>query len=384
MARGFHEYFGTPNVHFGPYDDVKTPNVPVFRDQRMVGRLFESKEFAIDRRRQLSNLTQLYTEEAIDFIRRQSASRSCQPFFLYWTPDSLHAPTFRSAAFAGSSSKASSYGDALVEVDHSVGRIMDVIRGDPRLAQNTLVFFTSDNGAALVSKTDAGSNGPLLCGKQTTFEGGFREPAIAWWPSRIAPDTRTAQVASQMDLFRTIVNLAGLEMPLNRTYDSNDLGPVLFANRSESGEGAQLNSSMFFYRGDTLMAVRNGPYKAHYWTFTNPIEEFRRGIDYCPGSAVANVTTHRLTPHQKAPVLFHLVRDPGERYPIPRWTAEYKWAKRQLDAIAEQHQAEMQPGVPVLNICDRAAMNWAPEGCEQLKMCLPKPISAPYHCDWPH
>lgn len=344
----------------------------------MVGRLFESKEFAIDRRHQLSNLTQLYTQEAINFIKRKSSS--CEPFFLYWTPDSLHAPTFRSPAFVGSSRKGSSYGDALVEMDHSIGRILDTIRRDSQLANNTFVFFTSDNGAALVSKTDAGSNGPLLCGKQTTFEGGFREPAIAWWPGRIPADTRTGQVASQMDLFRTIVNLLGLDMPLNRTYDSTDLGPLLFT----ANPSPQLNSSIFFYRGDTLMAVRNGPYKTHYWTFTNPIEEFRRGIDYCPGNEVVNVTTHQLTPHYKAPVLFHLVRDPGERYPISRWTSEYKREMMQLDAIAEEHQATMQPGTPVLNICDRAAMNWAPEGCEQLNMCLPKPISAPYKCDWPH
>src|SRR5699024_10487024 len=140
------------------------------------------------------NLTQVYTLEAIEFIEKQASEG--RPFFLYWTPDSLHAPTFRSTSFVGRSMKQSAYGDALIEIDEAVGRILDVIRGNERLRNNTFVFFTSDNGAALVSKTDAGSNGPLLCGKQTTFEGGFREPAIAWWPNRIEPGTKNSQVSS--------------------------------------------------------------------------------------------------------------------------------------------------------------------------------------------
>ena len=87
----------------------------------------------------------MYIKEAINFITTQS-----QPFFLYWTPDSLHAPTFRSKEFVGKSRKQSSYGDALMEIDDGVGRILNTIRNNITLANNTFVFFTSDNGAALV------------------------------------------------------------------------------------------------------------------------------------------------------------------------------------------------------------------------------------------
>src|SRR5699024_5443589 len=130
---------------FGPYDNKKTPNVPMFRDDKMIGRLFEN--IHIDRRRQQSNLTQVYTLEAIEFIEKQASEG--RPFFLYWTPDSLHAPTFRSTSFVGRSMKQSAYGDALIEIDEAVGRILDVIRGNEQLRNNTFVFFTSDNGAAL-------------------------------------------------------------------------------------------------------------------------------------------------------------------------------------------------------------------------------------------
>ncbi|KAJ6216830.1 hypothetical protein RDWZM_007987 [Blomia tropicalis] len=240
-------------------------------------------------------------------------------------------------------------------------------------------FFgsTNYNGPALTSAPDAGSNGPLLCGKQTTFEGGFREPAIAWWPGRIKPGTTSGQVTNMMDLYRTIANLAQAPMPSNRFYDSNDLSPLLFHNEPIK------NASVFYYRGDTLMAIRHGPYKAHYWTFTNPWEEFKKKIDYCPGNEVQNVTTHKLTHHQ-SPVLFHLIRDPGERFPIPIHRYEYTNAIKKLETIKIEHERTMVRGEPVLNICDRAAMLWSPPGCEKIDMCLPVPKSAPYDCIWPH
>jgi len=109
----------------------------------MIGRYFEN--IVINKDKQISNLTQFYISEAIDFITSQS-----EPFFLYWTPDSLHAPTFRSEPYVGRSTKNSSYGDALIEIDEGVGRILDTIRNNKTLFDNTFVFFTSDNGAALV------------------------------------------------------------------------------------------------------------------------------------------------------------------------------------------------------------------------------------------
>ena len=89
------------------------------------------------------------------------------PYFLYFAPDSTHAPAYSSADWAGSSVRATHYGAAVRELDWAVGRVLSAAAGNSR---NTLVIFTSDNGAALVSREQAGSNGPLLCGKQTTFE----------------------------------------------------------------------------------------------------------------------------------------------------------------------------------------------------------------------
>ena len=109
----------------------------------MIGRYFQN--IKIDKNQQISDLSQSYIKEAINFITTQS-----DPFFLYWTPDSLHAPTFRSVPYIGSSSRSSSYGDALRELDAGIGKILDTIKLNQTLANNTFVFFTSDNGAALV------------------------------------------------------------------------------------------------------------------------------------------------------------------------------------------------------------------------------------------
>ena len=144
------------------------------------------------------------------------------------------------------------------------------------------------------------------------------------------------------------------------------------------------NRSVFYYRGNLLMAVRSGHYKMHLWTWTTPNEELEKGIDHCPGSYIANVTTTVQVDHQSHPILFHMGRDSGERYPIPRWKPEYKQQVAILREIVSEHQSNLVHGQPQLNWCDIAVMNWAPTGCDDLRDCLPVPASKPYLCTWPH
>uniref|UniRef100_A0A452SMF2 N-acetylgalactosamine-6-sulfatase n=1 Tax=Ursus americanus TaxID=9643 RepID=A0A452SMF2_URSAM len=292
LKHGFDEWFGSPNCHFGPYDNRARPNIPVYRDWEMVGRYYE--EFPINLRTGEANLTQVYLQEALDFMKRQQVAQ--RPFFLYWAIDATHAPVYASRPFLGTSRRGR-YGDAVREIDDSVGKILSLLR-DLRITENTFVFFTSDNGAALISAPkQGGSNGPFLCGKQTTFEGGMREPAIAWWPGRIP---------------------AG------------------------------------------------------------------QGIDFCPGQNVSGVTTHTQEEHTKLPLIFHLGRDPGERYPLSFASTEYLDALRGVTLVVQQHQKTLVPGQPQLNVCNQAVMNWAPPGCEKLGKCLTPPESIPEKCSWPH
>ncbi|XP_036836537.1 N-acetylgalactosamine-6-sulfatase isoform X3 [Oncorhynchus mykiss] len=292
LEHGFDEWFGAPNCHFGPYNSSDRPNVPVYNNSQMVGRYYE--EFGIDKKTGESNLTQIYLEEGLDFIFHQNMAQ--RPFFLYWAADATHAPVYASKRFLGKSSRGR-YGDAVMELDYSVGQMLAWLRA-LGIDKDTFVFFTSDNGAAVMSgPKQSGSNGPFLCGKETTFEGGMREPAIAWWPGHIPAGT---------------------------------------------------------------------------------------GINFCPGQEVAGVTTHTQQEHTMQPLIFHLGRDPGEKYPISAVTKEYQDALSRITAVVEKHKKGLVPGVPQLNMCDMAVMNWAPPGCEKLGKCLKAPKSQPWKCDWPH
>ncbi|XP_038825420.1 N-acetylgalactosamine-6-sulfatase-like, partial [Salvelinus namaycush] len=117
------------------------------------------------------------------------------------------------------------------------------------------------------------------------------------------------QLRTVVDLFSTSLSVAGLSVPDDRLIDGLDLSPVLHNN-------TLINRPIYYYRGSGMMAVRVGPYKAHYWTWSNSWEEFNQGIHFCPGQEVAGVTTHTQQEHTMQPLIFHLGRDPGEKYPI--------------------------------------------------------------------
>lgn len=180
-----------------------------------------------------------------------------------------------------------------------------------------------------------------------------------------------------MDLYTTLVTLAGEKPPSDRTVDGIDLSSVLFQQKT-------IDRPLFYYRGDELMAVRVGVYKAHLWTWTNSIEEFNHGVNFCPGEDIENVTTHDQVNNTAQPILFHLGRDPGEKYHIRPHTEEYKSVMPQIQQIVADHKNTLKPGTPQLNWCDRAVMNWSPPGCEKLGQCFKGPKSDPKKCTWPH
>jgi len=343
----------------------------------MLGRYYE--EFEIDIGRGVSNYSQLLLDEAVKFI---SSNGSTSPFFLYWAPDSTHGPWYSSTSFHGSSARASHYGDALRELDDAVGQILDLLtkqNESPRQSRATLVIFTSDNGADLNARERAGSSGPLLCGKQTTFEGGMRSPTIAWWSNRRLGKVER-RPSSHMDLLPTFADLAGVVLPTHLALDGVSIAPLLMEDKKVEVE----ERPVFFYRGNLLYAVRLDSYKAHFFTWTTGKEELDRGIDLCPMVMVPNVTTTDIRDHTEQPIIFHLGRDSGERFPLPFNSLEYQETRQRLENSKSEHVAALIPGAPVLNWCDRAVMNWSPPGCKPLGKCQKAPTSKPYLCYWPH
>jgi arylsulfatase A-like enzyme len=285
-AQGFDSYYGIP------YSNDMRPTVLV--------RGTEVIEDPVDQ----TALTRRYTDEAVSFIRAHRDG----PFFLYLAHNFPHVPLFASDAFRGRSRRGL-YGDVVEELDWSVGRVLDTLRA-LRLERQTLVFFTSDNGPWLIKNQHGGSAGLLRGGKGSTWEGGMREPAIAWWPGTIPAGRTTTELASTLDLLATISALAGATLPTDRTLDSFDIRDVLLA------KGASPRQSMFYYRGRRLMAVRSGVWKAHFMTQA--------------GYGQRDPDIH------DPPLLYHLENDPSEKYDVAKDHPDIVAAIRQL---AAQHTA---------------------------------------------
>jgi len=195
-------------------------------------------------------LTSRYTEEAVKFI----TANKDRPFFLYLPHTAVHVPLHPGAAFKGKSANGT-YGDWVEEVDWSVGRVLDTLR-ELQLTERTMVLFTSDNGPWLTQGAKGGTAGPLHGGKGTTWEGGVREPTIAWWPGRIAARTVCDAAMSEMDVLPTLVKLAGGELPTDRRIDGKDIWPLLSGQSKTSPHNA-----LFYFNGLKLEAVRSGPWK---------------------------------------------------------------------------------------------------------------------------
>ncbi|MBP8258229.1 MAG: sulfatase [Verrucomicrobia bacterium] len=246
-------------------------SVPLYRNEELAARPADQTQ-----------LTRLYTEEALKFIRDHKR----QPFFLYFAHTFPHVPLFASAQFRGSSRRGL-YGDVVEEIDSSVGQILETLRREG-LAGNTLVFFTSDNGPWLIMNQQGGSAGLLREGKGSTWEGGLRVPAIAWWPGRIKAGVVNTNLMSMLDLFPTAVKLAGAELPRGRIIDGCDQSAALLDSARSP------RRSMFYYRGTRLYAVRKDQWKLHLLT--------QKGYGQSQPDA------------HEPPLLFDLNADPGEHF----------------------------------------------------------------------
>jgi len=255
--QGFDYYFGLPYSNdMGPVEDgVKSnlgapipkrrgkgkgqPPLPLLRNETVLQRVLAHDQ---------TTLVTRYTKEAVKFIREHKNER----FFLYLPHSAVHFPIYPGKAFQGKS-KNGIYGDWVEEVDWSVGQVLDTVR-ELGLSKNTLVIFTSDNGG-----TKRGVNAPLRGFKGSTWEGGMREPTIAWWPGKIPAGTETDAITGMMDILPTFVKLAGGELPTGRKLDGSDIWPILAGQ-----PGARSPHDVFYYyRGLKLQAVRSGPWKLH-------------------------------------------------------------------------------------------------------------------------
>lgn len=170
-------------------------------------------------------VTKSFVDGALDFIKRAEAAD--RPFYVNLWPDDVHSPFFPPAALRGDGSKRALYEGALKNMDDQLGPLFDYVRNSPRLRDNTLILVLGDNGP----EGGAGSAGPFRGSKGQHYEGGIREPLVAWGPGLIPPSRRGAEdretVLSSVDLVASLYRLAGVTAPENPRPDGVDRSGAL-------------------------------------------------------------------------------------------------------------------------------------------------------------
>ena len=208
--------------------------VPIFRNEEVV-------EYPADQ----TTITKRYTEQSIRFIKENKASS----FFLYLPHTMVHLPLAVSKAFDNPDK--SLITNAIEEVDWSVGEIVKTLR-DEGIAENTLVIFTSDNGAAV------GSSLPLRARKGSVYDGGIREPTVMYWPGKIPAGGVCREVAASIDILPTLAKLSGAALP-EQKIDGKDIWPLM----SGQADARSPHEAYVLMHGPGT--VRSGRWKFYPW-----------------------------------------------------------------------------------------------------------------------
>jgi arylsulfatase len=252
-----------------------------------------------------------YVEKAaLDFLD-DAAKSPGTPFYINVNFMKVHQPNLPAPEFQLKSLSKSKYADSVVELDTRIGRIMDKLRATG-LDKNTLVFYTTDNGAWQDVYPDAGYT-PFRGTKGTVREGGNRVPAVAVWPGKIKPQSKNHDIVGGLDLMATFASVAGIALPDKDRegqpiiFDSYDMSPVLL------GTGKSARKSWFYFTENELTpgAARVGNYKAVFNL---------RGDNGQPTGGLAVDSNLGWKGPEKyvatVPQVFDLWQDPQERYDI--------------------------------------------------------------------
>ena len=285
LQNGFDEYLGLPysNDMIPPIH----PDIPLFDGN-------DTLKLNPDQ----STLTRRYTERAVSFIEKNKS----EPFFCYVPYAMPHLPLHPGEEFKGTSSRGK-YGDVVEEIDWSAGEIIKALEANG-LAENTLVFFTSDNGPWIIKNEEGGSAGLLRDGKGSTWEGGMREPAIAYMKGKTPVGSLVQSPVSTLDLYASFLKMGGYVFSEKHHLNGRDISHLFFDKKGKIDE-----RPYFYYGPKHLHAVRKGDWKLHVRTSS------QTGKDYFSG---------------KLPLLFNLSIDPSEQYDLSE-----KYSEKVVELQAE-------------------------------------------------
>jgi uncharacterized sulfatase len=227
---------------FDPIDKFLWPNMR-FGVSYNGGKWFEPNKY----------LTDYFTDEAVTAIKRNKN----QPFFMYLAHWGVHTPLQASKEDYDALSNIPDhrrrvYSAMVRSVDRSVGRVLQTLR-EEGLEENTIVIFTSDNGApGYIGLPEV--NQPYRGWKLTFFEGGLRVPYVAKWPGHIAPGTQYKQPVSNIDILPTVLAAAGAKLPTDRVIDGVNLLPFL----GKAPAGVQADRPLFWRAGSYRAMQQSG------------------------------------------------------------------------------------------------------------------------------
>jgi arylsulfatase len=216
-----------------------------------------------------------------------------KPFFAWLAPTRMHIYTHLRPEHRLLAAKISSsfdvFGSGMMELDMQVGRLLDKLK-ELRIADNTIVMFTSDNGAMAAWYPDGGTT-PFRGEKATTWEGGVRVPMLIRWPAKIAAGKVSNDIQANYDLFTTLAAAAGVPDVAGKLKASHHVHIDGVNNLAHwTGDTPSARNSFLYYNESKLAAIRIGPWKSHF--------QVRNGFfDYLkPAATIFNL---RMDPYEQ-------------------------------------------------------------------------------------
>jgi arylsulfatase A-like enzyme len=315
---GFDRFFGTAMTHNEPpqvlIENHRVVNLAPDDPIRIVppppGVMFGVMQGGKSARVVHEELAALHTEKAVQFLEERKDKDG--PFFLYYGMINVHGPITPGKRFQGTG-PFGRYGDYVRELDWSVGEVLAAL-DRLKLADKTLVVFTSDNGGVLYQDIVAAghrTNGALLSQKTDVWEGGHRVPLLLRWPGHVPPGTRSGELICLADMLATLAAVLGRELGPGEAPDSFNVLPAIRDEPGHKPVRRLLTSTGIFG-----LAIREGQWKLipghgsggystipnHPWT--PPWKAGRTTSDYTPEG--------QLRPDAPAGQLYDLEHDPAE------------------------------------------------------------------------
>lgn len=243
------------------------------------------------------DMADVFSSKACAFIEEHQRQKKDQPFFLYYATHDIHVPRLPNARFVGSTGMGPR-GDAIAELDWTVGRVLETL-DRTGLTDDTLVIFSSDNGPVVDDGYQDGAveklgshkpAGVYRGGKYSNFDGGTRVPFVLRWPGQIRADSESGALVSQVDLLSSLASLTGAAMPgASAALDSQNVMPALLGRAKRGRE-------QLVEHADALSLIEGN------WKF----------VEANDGPAI-NGNTHTELGNASRPQLYNLVSDPGEK-----------------------------------------------------------------------